>query len=143
MLETKETILEYWNGMRLTRRGYAKHEAVLRNKLDSWFISKGFNPMYRAFSEHFAEYYNPYSRQAIFVDELMFFNDALVSNEGWGLVYDEAEEKHYFAPYNAMRDIGYHWGYRELTYTDVDNSTTEDLQKTITKLKEHGLAYEL
>lgn len=143
MIETKLTTLQYWESQKLRRVGHARHDVVTRNKLDSWFINKGFHPVYRAYGEHFAEYYNANNGQVIFVDEIDFFDDSLICSEGWALMWDKDETQYFFAPYNAVRDFGHQWGYRELTYTDLDNSTEDDLQKTLQQLKNNGIAYEL
>lgn len=142
MIETKETILEYWLGMKLKRHGY-QPEARTRNALDKWFIEKGYKPMHRAYSEHFSEYYNDNDGKAIFVDEIDYFDDALICNEGWVLIWSKERCQYFFAPYGAVRDVGIHWGHREITYTDKDNSTEKDLQKTLETLIDLTLAYEL
>jgi len=142
MIETKQTILEYWIGNRLVRKGHAL-EAKTRNKLDAWFIEKGFKPMHRAYSEHFSEYYNEDSGKAIFVDEIDFFDDYFLSNEGWVMIWSKERCMYYIAPYGAVRDVGLHWGHRELSYTDKDNSTEKDLQNTLETLIDLTLAYEI
>jgi hypothetical protein len=142
MIETKETILEYWLGMRLERHGY-QPEARTRNSLDKWFIEKGYKPMHRAYSEHFSEYYNDNDGNAIIVDDIDYFDDALISNEQWALIWSRERCQYFIVPYGALRDIGIHWGYREITYTDKDNSTEKDLQQTLETLIDLTLAYEI
>ena len=142
MIETKETILEFWFGMRLRKQG-SQPEARTRNELDRWFIEKGYKPMHRAYSEHFSEYYNDENRKSILVDEIEFFDDSVMSNEAWVLIWSKKRCHYYFAPYGAVRDVGIHWGYREITYTDKDNSSKNDLQGTLEKLIDLTVAYEL
>ena len=142
MIETKETILEFWFGMRLRKQG-SQPEARTRNELDRWFIEKGYKPMHRAYSEHFSEYYNDENRKSILVDEIEFFDDSVMSNEAWVLIWSKKRCHYYFAPYGAVRDVGIHWGYREITYTDRDNSSENDLQETLETLIDLTLAYEL
>lgn len=142
MIETKETILEYWLGMKLKRHGH-QLEAKTRNLLDKWFIEKGFKPMHRAYSEHYSEYYNDNIGKSIFVDDIDFFDDSLICSEAWVLIWNKERCHYYFAPYGAVRDVGIQWGHREITYTDKDNSTEADLQKTLETLIDLTLAYEL
>ena len=142
MIETKETILEYWIGMKLKRKGYAL-ESLTRNKLDAWFIAKGFAPVHRAYSQHFSEYYNENSGDAVHVDEIEFFEDSLISNNSWVMVWSKERCMYYVVPYGALRDVGLHWGHREITYTDKDNSSEKDLQKTLETLINLTLAYEI
>ena len=136
MINTKEKTLEYWLGERLKKSGEVSVSAQVRNRLDAWFIKKGFKPTCRAY-EHFSEYYNDTTSQVISVNEIDYFDDSLLGNTSWVLVYG------FLMPYNALYDFGVMWEIREKTYTDVDNSTERQLIDTLELLIENGIAYEL
>lgn len=137
MINTKEKTLEYWLGEKLVKSGDISQSALLRNKIDSWFIEKGFKPSHRAYSKYLSEYYNITTTQVIFVNEIDYFDDSLLDSNSWVVAHG------YLMPYNALYDFGVTWGIREKTYTDVDNSSTKQLRDTLELLIENGVAYEL
>lgn len=137
MINTKEKTLEYWLGERLKKSGDVSQSAQLRNRLDAWFIKKGFKPTHRAYSKYFSEYYNNTTSQVISVNEIDYFDDSLLGSNSWVLVYG------FLMPYNALYDFGVMWEIREKTYTDVDNSTERQLIDTLELLIDYGIAYEL
>ena len=141
MINTKEKTLEYWLGERLKKSGEVSVSAQLRNRLDSWFIKKGFKPTHRAYSKYFSEYYNNTTSQVISVNEIDCFDDSLLGSNSW-VVVSEYEES-YLMPYNALYDFGVMWDIRFKSYTDVDNSTKHQLTDTLRLLIEYGIAYEL
>jgi hypothetical protein len=137
MINTKTKTLEYWLGERLKKSGEISQSARLRNKIDSWFIEKGFKPSHRAYSRYFSEYYNITTAQVIFVNEIDYFDDSLLGSNSWVVVHG------FLMPYNALYDFGVMWEIRFKTYTDVDNSTERQLIDTLELLIENGIAYEL
>jgi hypothetical protein len=142
MINTKEKTLEYWNERKLRQSGHDSN-ARKRNYLDAWFINKGFTPVHRAYSKYYSEYYNEQSGQAIYVNEIDYFDDSLMDVNSWALIWSFNKTSYYFAPYNALYDFGTMWETREKTYTDRDNSTASQLQETLELLIENGIAYEL
>lgn len=142
MINTKEKTLEYWLGERLKQSGEVSLSAQLRNRVDAWFIEKGFKPSHRAYSKYFSEYYNNTTSQVIYVNEIDYFDDSLLGNNSWVVVNDEYEEN-FLMPYNALYDFGVMWDIRFKYYTDVDNSTKHQLIDTLRILIENGIAYEL
>lgn len=142
MINTKEKTIEYWNERKLRQSGYDSN-AKRRNRLDAWFISKGFAPIHRKYAKYYSEYYNEQSGRVISVYEINYFDDSLMDINSWALIRSSNRASYYFAPYNALYDFGTMWETREKTYTDRDNSTASQLQDTLELLIENGIAYEL
>ena len=142
MIKTKENTLEHWLDMRLDTCDDVSQKVQLRNRLDAWFISKGFTPMHRAYGKYYSEYYNEKTRQALYVNQIKYFDDSLLDTNSWVVVSDEYEES-YLMPYNALYDFGVMWKHREKHYTDADNSTKHQLIDTLRLIIQFGIAYEL
>lgn len=140
MIETKESILEYWAEMKLPE-GNVDNVHWLRHNCDEFFLKRGFTPMNYPHSDAFQTYFNEDKRSAIKVTLTRNFDDSLLGNENWIIVRTRGNA--YLAPYNAVRDAGNLWGVRELFYTDSDNSTEADLQESIELLIDNNLAYEI
>lgn len=142
MINTKEKTIEFWNGRKLKQEGSDPWSRT-KNRLDAWFIGKGFTPIHRGYRKYYSEYYNESNRQVIYVNEIDYFDDLLMDVNSWALVFSKERCGYYFAPYNALYDFGTMWETREKTYTDRDNSSTKQLQDTLELLIENGIAYEL
>jgi len=142
MINTKQNTLEHWLDMKLESSNVVSPKCKLRNRLDAWFIDKGFTPMHRAYGKYYSEYYNETTRKALYVNEIDYFDDSLSDTNSWVLVSGEYEES-YLMPYNALYDFGVMWKHREKHYTDADNSTKHQLIDTLRLLIQFGIAYEL
>ena len=143
MINTKQTTLEYWLGARLKKNGEASPNTKLRNRLDAWFIDKGFSPTHRAYSQYFSEYYNDKDRQVISVCKIWTFDDSLLGTNSWVVATSRNKTGYYLAPYNSLYDFGVMWGKRDKVFTDEDNSNPSQLEDTLELLIENGIAYEL
>ena len=140
MIETKEGLLEYWKEQSLPK-GTVDNIHWLRHNCDAFFLYKGYRPLNYPHSNAFQTYHNPKGNKAVVVSIARTFDDSLLGNENWIIV--EAHGNDYVAPYNAVRDMGNIIGARGLYYTDHDNSSNEDLLKSLQVLIENKLAYEL
>jgi hypothetical protein len=140
MIETKEGMLEYWKEQQLPK-GSVDNVHWLRHKCDEFFLTKGFRPMNYAHSDAFQTYFNEGKGSAIKVTFTRNFDDSLLGNENW--IIASARGNDYLAPYNAVRDMGNLWGIRGLYFTDSDNSSQQDLEKSLELLIDNNLAYEI
>jgi hypothetical protein len=140
MIETHETLLEYWKDQAL-QLGAVENEDWLRHSCDGFFLSRGYRPTNLPHSDAFQTYWDKRKQSSIKVTAVDTFNDSLLGNENWILV--KAHGNDYIAPYNAARDMGIIIGARGLYYTDHDNSSNEELLQSLQVLIENKLAYEL
>lgn len=140
MIETKETLLEYWKDQALPL-GAVDNEYWLRHSCDEFFLSRGYRPTNLPHSEAFQTYWDSNKQTTIIVTAVSTFDDALLGSSNWVII--SANGNDYVAPYNAVRDIGNVIGVRGLYHTDSGNSSNEDLLKSLEVLIENKLAYEI
>lgn len=132
--------------------------AYLRVLTDFHFIKRGFQPRFTLGSDAFAEYHNPTANKAVRVTFITTFNDELQDNSSWVIINRLAEDedgmvitdkdgqvtkKSYIVHYNTLVDFGSFHDVRTHSFTDKDNSDTQDLHAALDILIKEELAYEL